>query len=581
MLGFGKKNEDAEDKDAEASDDSQMGDEEQDRLLKQFRRQLDSAEKHAKEINAEKDRAHKVYLGESHRLYGKQRDYKNPRDWRSRRFPKIIKEHVELKVAELCDSPPEFDVVARFPEFEEVASATEKAVAHYLDMDEWPRKHRISMRSAVKYGSQPVKIVMMFDPYLDKVRPTIIPLAYEDFLPQPGQPDISKMSYCFHRWKGTINDLRAVRDDDGEPFYSNLDDLLEGGSGDSDAQQRPDETSEAFEARRTGLHTIHERWTPHGMVAVANKSVIIRVDENADDPIFEDKQVPFEVVRIVESEVNLDGSSVVLDAEEGQSGYWKFYNELVDAVTMATRPPKLVDEELDQNAAKYDIYPDAKIPTRGGESSVKIMQDVASLTGYNMQSLIQMERDHVERQTGMNSTVAGIANSGSATQSSNNLSQAKSRTRLEVTVSDDDWGRVVRKYHCRIMQYCDDEDVLRASGGVDIKAPEARGLLAFRAKVASSRVLREQRQNSLTTLWNAIMPMIQPGTVEFEQVDKLLKELVSSYDVIDIAPVAKSQQQAQLDQAETQLQIDGQSMQQQMELQQQMAPPPAEGQAPA
>jgi hypothetical protein len=543
----------------------------EDVVLQQFKKRLASAEKHAETIHARKRHAIDVYHGRTDPEYGKERNLRNPKDWRSRLFPQVAKEHAELKIAELCGEVPEWDAKPRLqlPEYEEAAKGAERAVAYYLDLDEFDRTFRTATRRCVKEGTQYLKVVMVTDTATGKPRPSIIPIPFEDFLAEPTTVDAARLPWGIHRWKATLNDLRAAVDENGDPIYENLEDLAPNpGGNDTLDKKRRGETDEAFEARTTGLHTIHEQWTPYGVLAVANRSVVIRHDEDPEDPIFDDLETPFVAVRIIEDEDSLEGVSTMLGLDADQEAYWKFLNELVNAITLATRPPKLVDEELDPNAAKYaGLYPDMVLPARNGEQTVKILQDVANLGSYGMQQLLELQRDNMERSSGMNAAMAGMSNANSATESSSNLSQSKTRVRLEIAVSESDWGRVMRKFFSRIQQYCDREDLLDITGGIDVTDP---GIVTrFSSKMQGERALRELRMNALQTIWESIVPVIQPGSIEFAQLEKLLQEMFQVWDIPDLGAIAKSSQEVN----QEQLEVEGASMAQSMQIQNQYAPP--------
>jgi hypothetical protein len=211
-----------------------------------------------------------------------------------------------------------------------------------------------------------------------------------------------------------------------------------------------------------------------------------------------------------------------------------------------------------------------------------------------MKDLIAMDRDHMERSSGMNSTVAGLSNANSATESSSNLSQAKSRTRLEIQQSDGDLSRVIAKFASRIRQYCDPAEVIEFTGGINILDAPFRG--RFISKLSSERALREQRQNALTTFWNALQPQIQPGSIEFEYLANLIKQMQDAYDVGDLGvrsktndQIVQEQQQHELGMQQQQAQLQLESQQQQAQLQSQLdaqaaaqaVPPPEQAAEPA
>jgi hypothetical protein len=329
---------------------------------------------------------------------------------------------------------------------------------------------------------------------------------------------------------------------------------------------------------------------------VANEQVIIRHDQNPKDPIFKHRSIPIDVVRLIEDDNNLDGLSAMLLIEEDQEAYWKFWNALIDSITWAVNPPRIADTEEDPNAAKQVLYPGCTLHARNGKQTLQIMQDLANLNYQGMQTLLQFVRDHIERVTGMNATVAGLANSSSATEASTNLEQAKGRIRLEIDTMDRDWSRVMRKVVRNIQQYADDEIVGRITTvegqpPVDIfRTPEElQGQYRIRVRMQSERALLEKKINNLTTLWNSIQGQLQPGTVDLvEPARKIIMDLADAMGVDvtdeDIPTMDQFELQTVSGQINNQLQAEaGQAqMEQQLQMQQaSMAMMPQEPAAPA
>ena len=520
-------------------------------LRKMFLSQLASCERHAKDAHSRMDRAQKVYLGRTNAEYNKPRKINNKRDWRSRVFPPVAFEHAELMIAELSDSPPKFDAVARLIEYSDEAENAEKVVAYYLERDYFTKKFRTTMRRAVKYGGCPVKIVWRHecmyhgegDQPCEGVTfdgPTVIPIDYRDFFPDPTAKEICNASFVFHRFRATTEDLRS------KGIYSNLDQLSEKPSGGADdARKKPNESQEAFEARTTGLHTLHERWTPNGVVTMANKTTIIRNDDDSSDPIFECRKIPFEVIRLIEDEDNLYGVSIMLQMDEEQEWYWTVLNRLNDAINLASNPPILIDEEVDQNTAQYEIFPGARIPSRNGEQTVKVIQDIASLDKYSPRQLLEMIRDLMERTTGINAAIAGLSSSGSATEAAGNLRQSKGRIAGEIATSDEDWGRVVEMVYQLIQQFADVATVQHLIGSEQVVDPQTgvpmlplgemtpaaiQGQFMFVSRLSTERAMKELRMQNLQSLWEALMPQMRPGSVPIDGTE-LVKEMCEVFDL--------------------------------------------------
>ncbi len=571
-------------------------------LVKQLLRQLQSAEKHADEINRLKDRAQKVYLGQTSPMYGKPRQNG---DWRSRLFPPVAFEHIEMMIANVCDSPPEFDPTARLDKYAHNTESVSKAMRYHLERDQFPRKYRTAMRRVAKYGDVPVKIVWKRDMCtVDEHRmdpetgamlaveveypcfdgPTILVMDYRDWFPDPTGRMISECGWVIQRWRATTAELASAKNSDGTPKYKNLDKLTTGGSAEQRSSKHDNETQESVEARtlQMGIHTLHERWTRHGVLIVANRSVVIYQDEDPADPVFKHGKIPFEVIRMIEDEDNLGGVSIPLRIEQLQEAHWKFLNELVNAITLAVRPPILVDEESDASATKIVIAPDANIPTRNGEQTVKVMKDIAGLDKYGMQQLMDATRDMIERTTGMNAVVGGMFHARSATQSSNALSQAMKRLTHQIEVSDDDWSRVVEMMFELVQQFGDAKVESRLAGGEQVVfgPDELRGNFMFESKLSTEKSMREQRQNSLSQLYNMIAPTIQPGTVEYENLEGLFKAMTDAYQAPDLGVVTLRPPQVAMEQAQTQMQVEAMQAQAQAQLPQPQQPQQAAAPAP-
>lgn len=576
-------------------------------ILKQFRTRLESARKHADVINERKRHAHRVTLGTSHPDYRRARRENDPTDWHSRNFPAVAYEHKQLLVAEIAQ-PPEFEAEPAKPAYRDGARAIDEVLTYFLEQMEFDRTHAKAADQAVEYGGAHVltgwrkitetetieqetpilaedgvtvidvettevedEIVLYDGPWIELIR-------YEDSLPDPTAKEADQAKWWIRRWYATKQELEAAG------IYDNLDALPEFSGGDRGRdQRRPDETDEAYEARLLGVQTLYDMWTPYGVTTVANEQVIIRHDQNPKDPIFKHRKIPIDVVRLIEDDNNLDGLSAMLLIEEDQEAYWKFWNSLIDSITWAVNPPRIADTEEDPNAAKQVLYPGCTLHARNGKQTLQIMQDLANLNYQGMQTLLQFVRDHIERVTGMNATVAGLANSSSATEASTNLEQAKGRIRLEIDTMDRDWSRVMRKVVRNIQQYADDDIIGRITmvegqPPVDIfRTPEElQGQFRIRIKMQSERALLEKKINNLTTLWNSIQPQLQPGTVDIvEPARRIFMDLAETMGIDvseeDVKTIDQFELQTVSGQINNQLQAEAGEAQMQQQLQMQQA----------
>ncbi len=504
-----------------------------DELLRQALQQLLSAEKHMEPIMRRVRRARLVALGRTNSDYGKTRDPADPSDWRSRIFPPIANEQWELLNSEMTVDDPRFKWTPRDVRFAENAIIAEKALDYFFDRDRFSRKFRLAMRATARDGGQVIKTVWAEDkcPKFDDAG-RVVPGEYEvvhagtcnvlcrleDVFPDPTATDFDDCGFVFHRSFATLADLEARTDNKGEPFYKNLHLLLDSGAAEAKDEQRPNETTEAFTARRTGVHTLHERWTRHGRLTIANRSVIIRRDDRLP---FKHGKVPFTMIRIIDDEDCIVGVSPMTLIDEIQECFWDLLNSLIDAVKLAVRPPMLVDIEEDAKSAEYDIRPDAKIPARNAASTVKVLQDVAQLDKYNPMMLMDKMRELMERITGMNSSIAGASQASTATQAAIDVRQAKGRSGSMMSVSDECWSQVAEKAYSTIQQYASDEVMALLSDGREVRfTPEQLTDMFISPKAASSeRNLKDLERQDSQSAWEAVSAALYDPATQLPQID--------------------------------------------------------------
>ena len=272
-------------------------------------------------------RARQVAYGRTNPLYGKARNLNDPDDWHSRIFPPIANEQWELLNAEMTIDDPRFQWTPREVQYEANADVAEQALDYYHDRDRFARKFRLAMRATTRDGGQPIKHLWAPDSYHDGGRLKHVLCRPEDIFPDPTANDFDDCRYVFHRSRASLQDLESRCDSNGDAFYTNLDKLTESGGTDLTDEKRDTETEEAHKARTTGVHTLHEKWTPYGRVTIANRSWIVRRD---DEPVFDDGRVPFTMIRIIDDEDCIFGVSPMTLIDEIQEAFWDLLNALHD-----------------------------------------------------------------------------------------------------------------------------------------------------------------------------------------------------------------------------------------------------------
>jgi hypothetical protein len=601
---------------------SDLSPEQESKILAQFNARLDSARRHHDDIVEKKRHAHRVVMGTSADGYGRGRNLRDPQDWQSRNYPKIAFEKKQLLVANIATGIPEFEAKPRPGNYQhsDQIRAANSVVAYYLDEMEFPRTFRKTADTIAEYGDQtvmttwrrdarmearPVRRVapvteVVFDEEqgeeievvvgeqevedVEEVEvvyyegPWIERIAYEDDFPDPTAREDEKAKWWIRSWRATIEELEAAG------IYQNLDRLHGDGMADNYEQKRDHETTEAFEARRTGVFTIYDMWTAHGVTCVTN-NIVIRHDQDPKNPIYK-FGIPLNTIKLVDDDDNLGGISLMLCIEHDQEAYWRFWNGLLDAVSWAIKPLMIADTEEDPNAAKQVLYPGNTITARNGKQTVQVVQDMANLNYAGAQAILGYVLQHMDGVTGMNDAIAGLSNSSNATEADLNMTAAKGRIRLGIDVMDDDWSRVMTKVLQLVQQYGDQRVIGKLTNGVeiDVDPQEIVGQFKMTVALASERALRDQRMNSLQTAINTITPLVQPGTLELEEtmqglVGESLKvldlgRLSDTIRVKSAMDVAREQNQVQLEAAQQQGELQ---MQQQLQMQAAMPQePPAQ-----
>lgn len=516
-----------------------------DELLKEFNSRLESAKRHMQPIMERVERARLVAIGTSNPNYGKPRDESDPRDWHSRLFPPIAREKWEVKNTELSVDTPRVDFISHDLDYEDNAELAEDSVAYHYDRDRFNRTFRMAMRAATRDGGAPIKTTWekrqetAFDedglPETDDdgnflkrttyegVRNTLCRL--EDIFPDPTANTFRSCRWVIHRFYATTEDLRARGD-----FYSNLDKLPQGGTASGDDKKRDNETQEAFEARRKGVHTCYEMWTPYSRITVANCSLIIRRD---DQLTFKHGTVPFTMIRTIEDEDCIVGTSMMNLIDDLQELYWSLLNGLVDAVTLSLHPPMIADTEEDPNAAKQVVYPDAVLHARQGQATLKVMQDVAQLSKYDVMNLLAMVLDLMDRISGITAALAGVSDAATATEASINVRQGKGRIGYEMTVSDEQWCEVARKTYCLIQQLQSKDVAARLTSGrrVEYKPEQLVDMMIVPKSASSERSLKDLERQDAQSMWQIALETMTDPPSQMPVLDyvDLAKRLVEAH----------------------------------------------------
>ena len=549
-------------------------------VLQDFLGKLESARRGHAELMERVRSNRAVVNGTTNAEHASNRDPDDPLDWKARFFPKIVKEKYRLLNAEMSVERPRFDFEPRRLEDKELVQMAEDVVDEFMDRDHFSEKFRRATAVANKDGGCVLKSVFSVKKqpmigrdgspladdegniqYLDPeecVRNIIVP--WEKCLPDPTARSFRDASFVIHEFELTTAELLSRRDSNGDPLYD-VDAIkrLHDWGKSTGEEKREGETEESFQRRRAGIHVCHEMWARSGKVVIADEREVIY-----QDSLHREVPIPFTMIRSIEHENMILGESPFEDTREIQEAYWRIFNDTFDAVAYALNPPKLVNTELDPDAAEIEWYPGANIETVDGESVVQVFQDMTSLhqyKGYEM--LVQME-SLIDSITGMNSELAGDSSATTATQSSINIRQAKGRVQQMVETSDDCWARVADKVFDLTRQYASEDVVVRAIDGslTTINPMELRDLRVKiqPVRLSSERVLTDLERQDNMMLLETLLGFVDPSQMPSINIEELLKDVVRSFGhkprrliapqqpaPVDVAPVDSGQMQLETD----------------------------------
>ncbi len=489
----------------------------------------------------------KVLLAQDNPLHDKPRNPADVRDWHSRCFPPFVQEQVEVLLSEVNQDDPDVDYVARDPKFREHARKVSDAVNYYMDLDGLSRKMPRAHRWTAWFGFAPVKSMhklvteCMYDEDGDVVKdedgeplervvyngPTLIPWDPFKVFPQPGPRSIEDMAWYIFESERTIEELEAagIYDEDGLAELRSFE-----GGGDTQETQRQGETTEAYRARKEGVHTIHECHTRHGLFTMANRTTALR---RLDYPLNEHGELPVEHIVFLEDPDSPFGVSIIALVASIQTAIHELLNLYMDAVKLKVNPPKQIDEEEDIHSAAYDVYPGANIPGAPGRQTFGVIETIASIDTFQIGQMISELRAMMERITGMNSAVAGVADDRTATQSAINLRQGKGRVGSILETADERWARLFYLSLKVLQEHLDEPVVALVAGGREVTfTPEDLQYdFMLRAKSASDRAVKDLRRQEFTTLLETLMPLIPPEEGPKIDAVALLKQYIETFGI--------------------------------------------------
>jgi hypothetical protein len=487
---------------------------------------IEAAEKVHQSIALEWKRAYEVYLG-------KPQDKKLARarrsEWRSALYVKHAFQQVETLLPEFLVEDPNFEVVPRERSDQAQAAVVQKLLDYQLDRDRYAEKRMAAVKKAIIFGACPIKVTWGFEQRRMKVRnpmpaeerlsrlmageevpsvieqdvtlrddPTMIVVDPFDFMWDPAATCIEDATYVLHRSWLTDEQLKAKEQ---AGLYTGVSKHLEDKSGSSafGAMKRLlGEREEEAQARRQDRHEVIEKWTRDRLTVIVDRKVIVRDEPN---PYWHGK-IPF-VMAVTQPDVDkMVGLSEVWSIEALQDAIWTIQNAQLDALKL-TLDPVLAIAANDPRLKELVFQPGARAIMDNPQAIKPI--DIGQANAYASGGEADRLRGYMEMVTGINASVAGSSNEGTATEAAMNLRQGKSRIGLKVASVDRAFAKAAEMFIQLDQQFVDADRVVRIVGEdavwQNVSPADIAGAFDVKPRNSSERNLKElAREQSLNLL---------------------------------------------------------------------------------
>lgn len=350
-------------------------------------------------------------------------------------FIPMVFSTIESMTASLAGSRPQFNFMPTNPNQNDNLRVLNAMMDFYWDADQWQSKIDKWIRSMLMYGTGVLYI--WWD--IDRPRLEIVPLR--DFIVDPTASHPKDARFMGRRYLTTKENLASfefVDPDTGKmkKVYKNLDRIKSFDTG--NGEQTDKEEKEIFLGSTLGKEAkvkqveVIEYWTQERVIAVANRSTVIRDDEN---PYMEAKRLkgeddtaglmPFIVQRNYQDESLIYGKGEIEPIIGLQESLNDLANQRRDAIAYQLNPMFTIDPRYSDHLETIESLPGAIYPFEAGALQ-KIEMGGLSADSYNEEALLKQD---IRETTSADQTFKGVDSDGSktATEIQAQLAQANSR----------------------------------------------------------------------------------------------------------------------------------------------------------
>lgn len=388
-------------------------------------------------------------------------------------FVPMVFSTIESMVSSLAGSRPRFDFQPTKPEQENDTQILNSLIDFYWESDQWQSKVDKWLRSMLMYGTGVMYV------WWDIDRPCASNVPIRDFFVDPTATNPNDASYMGRRYLTTKENLEGfeyVDPDTGKmvKIYKNLKKIKSWDTGNSD--QTDKEEKEIFLGSTLGKDAKHkqveviEYWTKDRVICVANRSVVIRDDENPYKEALrlqgEDNAsgiIPFVVQRNYQDESLFYGKGDVEPIMGLQESLNDMTNQKRDAVTYKLNPMFTLDPQYSDQLESVESLPGAIYPFEAGALQPVIMGDIPA-SAYNEEAIIKQD---IRETTAADLTFKGAETDTdkTATEISAQLAQANQRLALKVSQVENEGYHDLAKLVLSMVQiYVDEPQIVRVIG---------------------------------------------------------------------------------------------------------------------
>jgi hypothetical protein len=487
---------------------------------------------------------------------------------------------------------------------EEKDEATAKAMTQLLDyqcekidiVDKFTRH----VKEALMYGTAWVKVPWRYETQAKKERKYIslpmgirVPFGFGtknivawddpdielvdicDIYHDPEGTNVDDCEWIIHRVYRTLDDLRRL---EKQGTYKNIDQIKDTGS--NIDSFRDDRLKSIGFADDDGVENdnnkveLLEYWEDGRVVVVANRSVIIRDEEN---PFWHGKK-PFVATVPVPIPHEFEGVSVLETIEHLQAELNTTRNQRIDNVSLVINRMWLKSEVCHVNPSELVSRPNGIINIQGDIAGLQPLV-VPDVTGSAYQEEQVIERN-IQEVTGLYDPSRGQAlnRKTTATEITSLQDAANYRFRLMIRLIETTGLSKIGDLMVQLnQQYIDRSRVVRITGDsgrkwVKLSPEEIQGAFDIRCAGSSVEPLanKEAKRAQVLQIWQTFGPLSaqDPSLNRYE----LMKMVFESFDVKNVDRFLKTPEQLQQEQIEAQVQQ--QAMAQQQAIEQQMQAPP-------